>query len=125
VRLITFFLSRFRESGIGALPEWRFQVKPTRFRIPDIVVTLGKPDEQILTRPPLLCIEILSPEDTVTRTNQRIREYLDFGVPAVWLVDPAEKTVTVYRSNNVEIVREGSVRVDGTSLDVPFSAIFD
>ena len=124
-RLVAFFLNRFRETGIAAIPEWRFQVRPTRFRIPDVIVTRGKPDEQILTRPPLLCIEILSPEDTVTRTNQRIREYLDFGVPAVWLVDPLEKTVTVYRANTIEIVREGSVIVDGTSLEVPFSEIFD
>ena len=27
-RLVTFFLSRFRETGIAALPEWRVQVRP-------------------------------------------------------------------------------------------------
>jgi hypothetical protein len=56
--LVTFFLSWFRETGIAALPQWRVQVRPTRFRIPDVVVTRGKPDEQILTKPPLLCIEL-------------------------------------------------------------------
>ena len=122
--LIGFFRSRFRETGIAALPEWRFQVKSTRFRVPDVVVTRGKPEEQILTKPPLLCIEILSPEDTVSRTNERIQDYLDFGVPVIWLVDPAEKTLWIYRRNGMQQATD-SVKVDGTSVEIPFSEIFD
>ena len=56
--LALFFRSRFRETGIDAVVEWRFQLKPTRFRIPDVTVIRGKSDEQILSKPPLLCIEI-------------------------------------------------------------------
>jgi Uma2 family endonuclease len=122
--LVTFFRSQFRKTGIAALPEWRFQTKPTTFRIPDVVVTRGKPDEQILTKPPLLCIEIVSPEDRVSRTNLRIQEYLDFGVPVVWLVDPAERRVWVYRKNGMEEATD-SVSLDGTDITVPFSEIFD
>jgi Uma2 family endonuclease len=123
-RLVAFFLTRFKETGIAALPEWRFQTKPTRFRIPDIVVTRGKPDEQILTKPPLLCIEIVSPEDRISRTNLRIQEYLDFGVPVVWLVDPAERRVWVYRKTGMKEASD-SVSLDGTDITVPFSEIFD
>lgn len=122
--LVTFFRSQFRQTGIAALPEWRFQTKPTRFRIPDVVVTRGKPDEQILTKPPLLCIEIVSPEDRVSRTNLRIQEYLDFGVPVVWLVDPAERRVWVYRKTGMTEATD-PVSLDGTDVTVPFSEIFD
>jgi Uma2 family endonuclease len=122
--LVTFFRSQFRKTGITALPEWRFQTRPTRFRIPDIVVTRGKPDEQILTKPPLLCIEILSSDDRVSRTNLRIQEYLDFGVPVVWLVDPAERRVWVYRKTGMKEASD-SVSLDGTDITVPFSEIFD
>jgi Uma2 family endonuclease len=122
--IVAFFLSRFKESGIAALPEWRFQTGPTRFRIPDVVVTRGKPKEQILTEPPLLCIEILSPEDRMSRMNTRIQEYLNFGVPVVWLVDPAERRVWIYRKNGMEEAT-GSVNLDGTDITVPFSEIFD
>ena len=124
-KLVAFFLSRFRETGVAALPEWRFQVKPTRFRIPDIVVTRGKPDEQILTKPPLLCIEILSPEDTVSKVNARIADYLEFGVPVVWLIDPAERRLWIYRPTGMEEATGGSVKLDGTSVEVPISEIFD
>jgi Uma2 family endonuclease len=123
--IIAFFGTRFRQTGIAAVPEWRFQVRPTRFRIPDVVVTHGKPEEQILTRPPLLCVEILSPEDTVSRTNTRIQDYLDFGVPVVWVVDPAEKTLWIYRQSGMEQVVGPTVKLDGTSIEAPFSEIFD
>jgi Uma2 family endonuclease len=123
--LVGFFRARFRETGIAALPEWRFQVRPTRFRVPDVVVTQGKPDEQILTKPPLLCVEILSPEDTVSRTNERVREYLTFGVPVVWVVDPVERRIWIYRADGMEEAQDNSIKVDGTSMEIPFSEIFD
>ncbi len=123
--LITFFHNRFRQTGITAVPEWRFQVSPTRFRIPDVTVIRGKSDDQILHKPPLLCVEILSPEDTVSRTNTRVQDYLRFGVPVVWVVDPREKTVWVYRPNAAVEEAQGSVRLDGTDIEVPFEEIFD
>src|ERR1700761_7990118 len=71
--LIVFFRTRFRQTGITAYPDWRFQTRSTRFRVPDLVVTLGRSDEQILTKAPLLCIEVLSPQDRVSRINERIQ----------------------------------------------------
>ena len=123
-KLLAFFMRHTPETGIWAIPEWRFQIKPTRFRVPDVTVISGKSKEQILTRAPLLCIEILSPEDRPSRMNARIQEYLDFGVPVVWLVDPADKTVWIYRPNGMQQAID-SVRLDGTSIELPFSEIFD
>jgi len=56
-----FFFVRRKKWGISVATELRVQVRPNRYRIPDICVVVGEPGEQILTRPPLLCIEILSP----------------------------------------------------------------
>ena len=123
-RLAHFFMNLFRQTGLLPITEVRMRVSPTRYRVPDVVVTRGKPNEQILTKPPLLCIEILSPEDRISRTNLRIQEYLDFGVPVVWLVDPAERRVWVYRKNGMEEAK-GLVSLDGTDITVPFSEIFD
>jgi Uma2 family endonuclease len=47
---------------------------------------------------PDLCIEVLSPSDRMRHVAQKIGEFLDCGVPVVWLVDPERKSVTVYRS---------------------------
>lgn len=124
-RFIIFFHSRFRQTGITAVPEWRFQVSPTRFRVPDVTVIAGKSDEQILHKPPLLCIEILSPEDTVSRTNTKVQDYLKFGVPVVWVVDPRERTVWIYRPNTAVQEAQDPVKLEGTDIEVPFSEIFD
>jgi Uma2 family endonuclease len=124
LRLGHFFMGLFRQTGLLPMTEVRMQTSKTRFRIPDVTVTRGKPKEQILTEPPLLCIEILSPEDRMSRMNTRIQEYLNFGVPVVWLVDPAERRVWIYRKNGMEEAT-GSVNLDGTDITVPFSEIFD
>src|SRR5947209_7714252 len=119
------FFSRFRETGLRAVTELRMRVRENKYCIPDVVVTRGKPEEQILTKPPLACIEILSPEDTVSRTNARIQDYLEFGVPVVWVVDPRERTLCVYRPTGMENAVGLTVKLDGTSIEVPFSEMFD
>jgi Uma2 family endonuclease len=124
LRLGHFFMGLFRQTGLLPMTEVRMQTSATRLRIPDVAVTRGKPKEQILTEPPLLCIEILSPEDRMSRMNLRIQEYLDFGVPVVWLVDPAERRVWVYRKTGMKEATD-SVSLDGTDITVPFSEIFD
>jgi len=55
---ILLHFAQYRQTlGFLAFPEWRVQVKPTRFRVPDITVVRGRPGEQILMCPPFLCIE--------------------------------------------------------------------
>lgn len=47
--------------------------------------------------PPVLAVEILSPSDEHGEVVEKIREYLDAGVPLVWVIDPDFRTVVVYR----------------------------
>ena len=47
---------------------------------------------------PDLVVEVLSPGDSLKELGKKIGEFLEHGVPLVWLVDPARQTVTVYRS---------------------------
>jgi Uma2 family endonuclease len=90
--LILWFGQRQEEWNIEVLPEQRIQISPSRFRVPDIcIVSLDQPVEQVLTRPPLACIEILSPEDTLRRMQDRIDDYRTLGVPNIWILDPGTK----------------------------------
>jgi Uma2 family endonuclease len=123
-KLFAFFFNRLRETDLFPVPQWRFQVKPTRFRIPDLVVTREKPNERILTKAPLLCVEILSPEDTVSRVNERVKEYLAFGVPVVWVIDPGERRIWIYRASGIEEALD-PIKLDGAEIAIPFSEIFD
>ena len=45
----------------------------------------------MFTRPPFLCVEILSPEDRMSRVMRVVHEYLAMGVSTVWVPDPLEK----------------------------------
>ena len=45
---------------------------------------------------PDLAIEVLSPDDSPAETDEKVREYLDHGGRAVWVVDPDARTVTVH-----------------------------
>jgi Uma2 family endonuclease len=84
----SYFFSRRKALGIEVYPEQRVQVKPQRYRIPDICVVLGGTKEKIFTTPPFLCVEILSPEDRMSRVWERIHDYFKMGVPNVWVIDP-------------------------------------
>jgi len=45
-----------------------------------------------------LCVEVLSPRPDRKKIFEKVREYLWAGVRLVWVVDPEDRTVTVYRS---------------------------
>lgn len=47
---------------------------------------------------PELVVEVMSPDDRWTEVKQKIREYFSIGVILVWVADPTDKTVSVYRS---------------------------
>jgi Uma2 family endonuclease len=99
--LLLFFAAIENHAGISAYPELRTQVAPTRYRVPDLVVlTADAPDEQVITHPPLIVIEILSPEDTFARVRERIEDYLAFGIPNIWIVDPQDRMGYVCTSGN-------------------------
>ncbi len=47
---------------------------------------------------PDLAVEVLSPGDRPRNVANKIGEFLECGVPLVWVVDPDAQTVTAYRS---------------------------
>jgi Uma2 family endonuclease len=49
--------------------------------------------------PPTLAVEVLSPYDKREDVAEAVRLYLDNGVRSVWIVDPFDCTVKVYRKN--------------------------
>jgi Uma2 family endonuclease len=54
--------------------------------------------------PPRLAAEVLSPSDRANQVNRKITDYLKSGVALVWLIDPENRTVTVYRRDKGPVV---------------------
>jgi Uma2 family endonuclease len=120
-----YFFNRRRQWNITVITELRIRVKPTRFRIPDVCVILGDTDEQILTRPPFICIEILSPKDRMKRVQERIDEYLEMGVPYVWVLNPeTEQAYTATAAEGLHELKTGVLKTENPTLEVPLSEIF-
>ena len=51
----------------------------------------------LIEGPAGLIAEILSPHDTTEEVAERVQEYLDCGVPVVWVINPYFRTLTVHR----------------------------
>lgn len=57
---------------------------------------------------PLLAVEILSPNDTVDEIHDKVNQFLAAGVALVWIIDPYDRTVTIYQPNALPtFVNEG------------------
>jgi Uma2 family endonuclease len=71
---------------------------------------------------PDLAVEVLSPNDSVRQVATKIGEFLECGVPLVWLVDPRRRTVVVYRSLTDTRTLGESDLIDGGEVLPGFSA---
>ena len=78
--------------GVLAATEWRTQVSRTRVRIPDLILVNDGPQPDVLTDPPILIVEILSPDDSYADTQERAADYRQMGVRTVWIIDPKTRT---------------------------------
>ncbi|HLG99070.1 MAG TPA: Uma2 family endonuclease [Bryobacteraceae bacterium] len=99
--------------------------QPTRFLVPDIcVVKAPPPHEQIFTTPPHVCIEILSRDDTMQDMQQRIDDYLNFGVPYIWIVNPRNRKGYVVTSTGMIEAKSGVLEARDPDIAVPLSELF-
>jgi Uma2 family endonuclease len=119
--LTRFLMNREKEWGIFVVPEQRVQVRATRFRVPDVTVVKGSsPGTQIFRSPPFICIEILSREDSLEEMQERIDDYLAFGVPHVWVINPRKLRAFEYTLDGMREAKDGVLRAADSDVVVPF-----
>jgi Uma2 family endonuclease len=80
----------------------------------------AQPD--VIVEPPILIIEILSPDDTYSDTQERAQDYRKMGVGTVWIIDP--KTRTGRMCSGAEWVEATRLEVRQTPLYVNLPDIF-
>src|ERR1700719_214234 len=74
--LAAWFFNHAKEWNIRAVVELRTRVSPTR----DVcLLRRDPPREPVTITPPLLCIEILSPEDRLPRVLKVMDDYVKMG----------------------------------------------
>ncbi len=121
--LAVWFARHAKEWNIRAVTELRIRVAPTRFRIADVcVMSRDEPIEQVPTRAPLAIIEVLSPEDRVSRYQQRLDDYRRMGVKNIWIVDP--ETQRGYDCSAGSWIEKQSFVIENSSIRVELATIF-
>lgn len=90
-----------------------YVLAPETIRCPDVSVLMAAraaaaDPHQDIPGAPDLAVEVLSPNDSMSAVDRKVRRYLDAGCRAVWVVDPEVREVMVYRtgSNLIERLRE-------------------
>ena len=115
----------YRVAGFWAVVEVRVQVKAERFRIPDVsIVRGGMPAGRIITAPPEVAVEVLSPDDRMSDVQDKIDDYLGFGVSCVWIIQPESGRAWVHTNEESREVKDGVLRNPAGDLVIPLEAIF-
>jgi Uma2 family endonuclease len=120
--LAVWFGAHEQQWGITGSTEQRVRVSDNRVRVPDVVVLTAGPQPDVLTDPPLLVIEILSPDDSYSDTQERAQDYRAMGVETVWIIDP--KTRSGRMCSGAEWVESARLEVKGAPLYVDLPALF-
>ncbi|MDP9169439.1 MAG: Uma2 family endonuclease [Acidobacteriota bacterium] len=122
--IVHFIKTRYPRLRWRVVPEQRVQVKATRFRVPDVCL-LGEnaPRERIIRTAPILCVEILSPADTMARITERIKDYFEMGVPVCWIVDPINRVGWIATPGHLDDATDGILRAG--EIEMPLAEVLE
>ena len=99
----------------------RLRLGPKLYRIPDLcLIKTPYKREPILTTPPLVCIEILSPGESTVYILRKVSEYLEFGVMAAWIIDPDKQQVMCYDQDGLHYPDNKTLRLPESGIEIDF-----
>jgi Uma2 family endonuclease len=120
--LIRWFIEHESAWGVRVYPELRVQVATENYRVPDVTVLSGSaPRQQVVLQPPLAVFEILSPGDSMTEMLDRLADYQQMGIPAIWLIEPKKPSCYLYSSG--QLTPATIFELPGTAFTVAMSEI--
>jgi Uma2 family endonuclease len=113
-----------------------FRLAPNVVRKPDVAfiatpqMTHFDLDQSPIEAPPSLAIEIISASNLAQDTAKKVRQYLDAGSQAVWLVYPALRLIEIHSRAGKQDVTEPSLLVEqqmfaGQKFSLSLTALFD
>jgi Uma2 family endonuclease len=119
------FLTPEADWSAEPLVEQRIRINSSRVRVCDIAVVRADASfEEVILTPPLLCIEILSPDDRLPRAELVLADYFAMGVPNIWLIDPIRRVAYTYGSRGLQPADVTHLTVPGTSILLDLTEAF-
>ena len=74
------------------------------FRIADVAVFSMCPKEDYPEQPPLVIVEVVSPDNGYYYLVEKVEDYRVWGVPNIWVVDPLAKRLSLYTASGLQYV---------------------
>jgi len=110
---------RVKNQGFKVRVEQRIQLSNSKIRIPDVCVLPLDDKDEVVQSPPVLWIEVLSPEDRWGRVQAKIDDCLQFGVGTLWIVDPYSRQAwSATQTQAMAEVRDGKLRAEHPYLEI-------
>ncbi len=107
IALGSFFHVRARGWGIRVRSELRTKTSERRYRVPDVaILDADAPPDPVALVPPVAAFEILSPEDRLSRLLVRLADFESMGVPALYVIDPADNSFFRYQAGKLSAVEQ-------------------
>lgn len=96
---------------------------PDTVRAPDLAFVRQERKEEVgkvqgfWPGPPDLAVEVISPNDNYTEVEEKVSDYLAAGTRMVVVVNPRQRTLTVYRSlRDIRVLQEGDTLDAGNAV---------
>jgi Uma2 family endonuclease len=123
---ITLPLGAFvKKHGLGTVTgaETGFQIArdPDTVRAPDVGFVRAErvpspPPRGFFQGPPDLAVEVLSPDDRASEVLAEVNDWLAAGCLAVWVADPAKRTICVYPKDGQAVTLGTADEVSGGDI---------
>ena len=111
--------------GVSKCFRRRIRLAPGHYRVPDLsVYTQPAPRDPVFSTPPFIAIEILSADDRMSRIRRKIDDYLAFGVPYIWVIDPEARKADVYTPGGFYAAEDLILRTENPAIEVPLPELF-
>lgn len=111
---------RRKQWNVHIYTELRVKVRNKWYPIPDLCIyTLPDFEGRYPDKPPLLWVEILSPDDRIMDVWGKAAELVANGVPYVWIIDPNTLWSELRTPHGVQSVPGNILRIPDTPIVIP------
>jgi Uma2 family endonuclease len=111
-----------RQAGWNAGSEARLKVVREAEPVPDLIAIRGKYRGRYPAAAPELCVEILSPGDSLEWAFRKAARYIQWGTECVWIIDPEKRTAWTLLKDSPEptsIPPDGALQIRETTIALP------
>lgn len=119
--LLAFLVALRKSHALFACSETRMKLRSGLYLIPDVAVFHNEEPAEVPENPPLIAIEILSPEDWLAGIAEKLEQYRVWGVPHTWAVDPVAQRFYDYDGAMHELA---TLRIQELGIEMTLDAIF-